>query len=142
MRLKQIAVLAIISSLVFMMLLVSCQSNEQLEFARYYSSGSMVYQNRCQNCHGRNGEGLQQLIPPLTDSVYLRANKNTLACAIKYGQKGKITIQHKNFEQQMPATELTQIEIAYVLTYVGNSFGNRLGTIDVEQVERDLGKCL
>jgi mono/diheme cytochrome c family protein len=142
MRVKLISGIAILFGFVAITLIVSCQSNEELEFARYYSSGSLVYQKRCQNCHGRNGEGLQQLIPPLTDSLYLKANKNMLACAIKYGQKGKITIHNKAFEAQMPATDLPQIDIASVLTYITNSFGNKLGAINVQQVESDLGKCL
>src|SRR5471030_1233044 len=81
---------------------ISCQSEEQIEFKRYYSAGSLVYQTRCQNCHGAHGEGLQALIPPLTDSIYLKANKEVLACIVKYGLSEKITIKNKVFEEKMP----------------------------------------
>jgi mono/diheme cytochrome c family protein len=121
--------------------IVSCRSDEQVEFDRYFSSGSLVYQAHCQNCHGTNGEGLQGLMPPLTDSVFLKANKTTLACSVKYGMKGKITISKRRFEGQMPPNDLAPIEIANVLTYVTNSFGNKMGTINSEQVEGDLAKC-
>jgi mono/diheme cytochrome c family protein len=119
----------------------SCQSDEQIEFERYYSSGSLVYQTRCQNCHGIHGEGLQSLIPPLTDSIYLKANKKNLACFIKYGLNEKIIIKNKAFEEKMPSNNLSPIEIANVLTYITNSFGNKSGTITNQMMEEDLVKC-
>jgi mono/diheme cytochrome c family protein len=129
--------------LMLSILIISCQSDEQLEFKRYYSAGSLVYQTHCQNCHGANGEGLQGLMPPLTDSVFLKTNKATLACFVKYGLKEKITISKRPFYSQMPPSDdLPPIEIANVLTYVTNSFGNNMGTINADQVAGDLGKCL
>ena len=119
----------------------SCQSDEQIEFERYYSAGSLVYQTRCQNCHGAHGEGLQALIPPLTDSIYFKANKEVLACVIKYGLNKKISIKNKAFEEKMPANNLSPIEIANVLTYITNSFGNKSVTVTNQQVEEDLAKC-
>jgi hypothetical protein len=40
-----------------------------------------------------------------------------------------ITINGKNYEGAMPANDLAPIDIAKVLTYIGNSFGNKMGTI-------------
>jgi mono/diheme cytochrome c family protein len=124
-----------------MALFVSCQSEDELEFNRYYSNGRVIYQNKCQNCHGAKGEGLQSLIPPLTDSVYLKINKTALACAVKYGLKGKLTISQKEFDGQMPANDATGIELAEVLTYINNSFGNKMGVVTSQQVNTDLSKC-
>jgi mono/diheme cytochrome c family protein len=137
MKLKIIAGIGFI----LFMLIVSCQSDEQLEFKRYYSAGSLVYQTHCQNCHGANGEGLQELMPPLTDSVFLKTNKARLACFVKFGLKEKVIISKRPFEGQMPPNDLPPIEIANVLTYVTNSFGNKMGTINSDQVDGDLGKC-
>ena len=120
---------------------VSCQNDGQIEFNRFYSNGSVVYQAHCQNCHGAKGEGLQGLIPSLNDSSYLKNNKNTLACQLNNGLKGKIMILNKEFEGEMPASKLSPLEIAQVLTYVTNSFGNKLGTINTDQVNADLAKC-
>ena len=119
----------------------SCQSETQLEFKRYYSAGSLVYQTKCQNCHGAKGEGLAALIPPLTDQDYLSKNKALLACFVKNGLKGKINVSGRTFEGEMPATDLSTIEIAEVITYVTNLFGNKSGTITSNQVENDLKKC-
>ncbi|WP_184549937.1 c-type cytochrome [Mucilaginibacter sp. FT3.2] len=120
---------------------VSCQSDKQVEFNRYYSGGSAIYQAHCENCHGAKGEGLQALIPPLTDSIYLKNNKASLSCYIKKGLKGKIIIHEREFEGEMPVDDLAPIEIAKVLTYVTNSFGNKMGTIDLQRVQADLEKC-
>jgi mono/diheme cytochrome c family protein len=123
-------------------LIISCQSSDSLEFNRYYSEGSVVYQTHCQNCHGQHGEGLNGLIPPLTDSVFLKKNSDQLPCAVMFGLKGKITIGKRLFEGQMPAASgLANIEIAQALTYITNSFGNKMGIFNVDMVNGDLVKC-
>jgi len=123
-------------------IVISCQSEEQLDFKRYYSSGSLVYKQKCQNCHGANGEGLTSLVPPLTDSDYLKKNKAVLACMVKYGIKETIiTINGKGYEGAMPPTDLAPVEIAQVLTYLSNSFGNHMGTITSDTVSKDLETC-
>ncbi len=126
---------------IIILFIVSCESEESIEFKRYYSSGALVYQEHCQNCHGTNGEGLSALIPPLTDSAFLKKNKNLLACFITIGLKGQITIKGKTFDDAMPANDLSPIEVAQVLTYIGNSFGNKLNTINEQVVQADLAKC-
>ncbi len=123
-------------------LIIACQGGDTLEFNRYYAEGSVVYQTHCQNCHGQHGEGLNGLIPPLTDSIFLKNNLHQLACLVQNGLAGKITIGKRLFEAKMPAaTGLANIEIAQALTYITNSFGNKLGIVNVEMVNADLGKC-
>jgi len=137
MKLKVISGISLLLAILFF----SCQSDKELEFSRYYTAGSVIYQNKCQNCHGANGQGLLALMPPLTDSVYLKANKDILACYIKFGIKAKVTIGNKQFDGAMPANDFAPIDIAEVLTYVTNSFGNKMGTIPSEQVDDDLKGC-
>ena len=137
----KLTITSIIAFVLLVFIIVSCQSEGGLEFDRYYSGGSLLYQSRCQNCHGANGEGLAALIPPLTDSVYLRNNKAALACITKNGLKGKVTISGRTFEGQMPYTDMAPIEIAKVLTYISNSFGNKMGVVTTQQIEEDLKKC-
>ncbi len=133
--------LLVIITLIIPILLFSCQNEQQVEFDRYYTAGNVIYQSRCQNCHGEKGEGLNGLIPPLTDSTYLKTNKAALACSIKFGLKGKITVVNKEFEGEMPANDLAPVEIAEVLTYVSNSFGNKTGTITLDMANKYLAGC-
>ena len=137
MKLKVIGIIAILLVVVG----ASCQSDDQIEFKRYYSGGSLVYQQHCQNCHGDKGQGLSALIPPLTDSIYLKNNKRKLACFIKNGLKGKITVAGRSFDDQMQPDDIAPLEIAKVLTYVTNSFGNKMGTVTLQQVQDDLKNC-
>jgi mono/diheme cytochrome c family protein len=138
MKLKVIGFIALALSVI----IISCQSEDQLEFKRYYIGGQLLYQQKCQNCHAAKGEGLSSLIPPLTDTAYLKKNKAKLACIVKYGIKETIiTINGKSYEGAMPATDLAPVEIAKILTYVGNSFGNKMGTITSDIIEADLQKC-
>lgn len=137
MKLKVIAAVCFLLA----MLIYSCGEND-ITFKRYYTTGSVIYTTHCQNCHGSDGLGLSALMPPLTDSAFLRKNKSALACYIKYGIKSKLlVINKKPYDADMPLTDLSPIEIAEVLTYVGNSFGNNMGLVPVEQVNGDLAKC-
>ncbi|RZA01097.1 MAG: c-type cytochrome [Sphingobacteriaceae bacterium] len=132
-------IISIIALLV--VILISCQSQDELEFKRYYTTGKVVYQSKCQNCHGDNGQGLSALIPPLTDSVYLQANKHELPCIIKHGLNKPITVHGKAFLGQMPATDLAPVEMAEVITYITNSFGNKMGVTTTQMAEDDLNEC-
>ncbi len=127
--------------LLIIAVIASCQNEQQVDYNRYYSAGAEVFQSHCQNCHGDKGQGLAALIPPLTDSAFLRANKSGLPCYVQNGLKGKIQVSKREFESQMPAVTLTNIEIAQVLTFISNSFGNKMGLINNDDVERDLKNC-
>lgn len=140
----KLKVVSCIGSVIFLLCIgtfTSCENDEQIEFNRYYSLGGLIYQGHCQNCHGAKGEGLQALIPPLNDPSYLKAHINQLPCLIKGGMKEKITINNKAFEGEMPPADLPAIQVAGVLTYITNSFGNKTGRITVEAVEASLKNC-
>lgn len=120
----------------------SCQNQESIDLQNYVSSGKDIYQTKCQNCHGEKGEGLGLLAPPLTDTVFLKKHKPEIACYIKYGLDKAITINGKMYQEKMPAfAELTDIEIAQVMAYITNSFGNKQGFYDYDKVSADLKKC-
>ena len=124
------------------MVVNACQSASEIEMAKYLSNGKDIYQARCQNCHGEKGEGLGELAPPLTDTVFLKANKQKLACFIKNGASQPMLINGKTYQEKMPAfKDLHDIDIAQVIVYITNSFGNKQGMYKHQQVTEDLGKC-
>ena len=127
--------------LILMSLIYACESDSSIEFKQYYASGTIVYQQHCQNCHGSKGEGLAALIPPLTDTALLKTIKNQLPCILQNGLKGEIKVMGRPFNGQMPAAGLTPIEIAQVITYVGNSFGNKVGLVNGYDIPGKLAKC-
>lgn len=120
----------------------SCQNENSLDYKRYYVNGKNIYEKNCQSCHGADGKGLGTLYPPLTDSTYLKLNKNKLACLIRNGQEGQIKINNIIYEGLMPGNEtLADIDIAQVIVYITNSFGNKQGFYDAEKVTNDLKTC-
>ena len=108
----------------------SCQNEQAIRKAQYTVNGRSVYTAHCERCHGAKGEGLGTLYPPLTDSTIVTARRGALPCLVKYGTT------------EMPANAtLSPIEIAYVLTYIGNSFGNSTAQFTQEEVQAALAAC-
>ena len=123
-------------------LIQACQSEEEIVYARYYVNGKGLYEKYCQNCHAPDGSGLKNLYPPLTDTVYMKDNLGKLACIVKYGINDTITVNGRIYDSKMPATtELTDIDVTQILVYIGNSFGNNLGTFDMKEVNSRLKEC-
>ena len=123
-------------------IIYSCQSASEMEQAKYLTGGKDIYIANCQNCHGVNGEGLGELAPPLTDTVFLKENKSQLACLIKHGANKPMLVNGKTYHEKMPAFEhLENMDIAQVIVYITNSFGNKQGMYAHQAVEADLINC-
>ncbi|MXV16315.1 c-type cytochrome [Pedobacter sp. HMF7056] len=117
----------------------SCQDSSQLNYAWYYANGKQLYEQHCQNCHNADGSGLGALIPPLTDTVFMKERSGSLPCLVRDGVKGKMIVGGKPFDGEMPGNnKLADIDIAAVLTYVTNSFGNKQGIYETKRV----GACV
>lgn len=112
-----------------------------------YSQGQILYENFCQNCHNEEGKALRQLIPPLAASDYLVNHKEELACIIKYGIKGEIVVNGVTYNQEMPAFEemydakILDVEIANIINYINNSWGNDNGYTSLQTVQENLKRC-
>lgn len=138
---KKILIPFIFCGLVIGVFLNAC-NEDSIKYQSYYSSGSALYNTHCSNCHMDDGQGLAALIPPLTDTIFLKNNRTKLPCFINYGLKDTIIINGKTYDGVMPAEKhLAPIEIAKLLTYVTNNFGNKQGIYEVVEVEENLRKC-
>ena len=122
-------------------IIYSCQSAEQLQQDMYYTNGRDLYLKHCQNCHGANGEGLAKLSPPLTDTLFLKENKSMIACYIKNGLTDTITVHGVKYDVPMPEHNFANIDIAQLIVYITNTFGNKQGHYTPEQVATDLSAC-
>lgn len=124
------------------MVFQSCQDEASITYKLYYVNGKGLYEKKCQSCHGADGRGLGTLYPPLTDTTYLRTNKNKLACIIRNGMSGPISINNISYDDNMPGDEnIANIDLAQVITYINNSFGNSQGLYDLKSLEADLKAC-
>ncbi len=121
--------------------IISCQDANRIQYDMYYTNGRDLYISYCQNCHGAKGEGLAALAPPLTDTTYLKTNKTKMACYIKNGLTDTIVVNGTRYEGKMPAENFANIDIAQIIVYVTNSFGNKQGNYSQEQIAADLNNC-
>lgn len=120
----------------------SCQTETSLNYKQYFVNGKSIYEKNCQSCHGADGKGLGTLYPPLTDTTFLKLNKRNLVCIIRNGQQGEIKINNILYDEIMPGNEtLADIDIAQVIVYITNSFGNNQGFYDAETATKDLKTC-
>ncbi|MFB6349078.1 copper-containing nitrite reductase [Moraxella marmotae] len=97
--------------------------------------GEAIYNANCAACHQPGGTGVPNAFPPLAKSDYLLADKTRGIHAIKKGLSGKLTVNGKEFNSVMPAVNLNDEQIANVLTYVLNSWGNDGGEVTVDEVK-------
>jgi len=86
--------------------------------------GESVFVNNCQACHQANGAGVADAFPPLAKSDYLNADKVRAIKAVTGGLEGKLTVNSKTFNGVMPAWDLPDEDIANVMTYIYNNWGN------------------
>jgi nitrite reductase (NO-forming) len=88
--------------------------------------GKQVYMGLCFACHQADGKGLPGAFPPLAGSDYLLADHNRAIRTVLKGLTGAVTVNGKKYESAMPPQEavLTDSQIADVLTYVYNTWGN------------------
>lgn len=128
-------------SLALISIFYSCQTADKVQLDAYYVNGRDIYIAQCQNCHGTNGEGLAELTPPLTDSVFMKKNKSQIACIIKHGFSTPVTVHGKVYEGKMPGFNMADIDLAQVIVYITNGFGHKQGMYTNQQVAKDLTKC-
>lgn len=114
---------------------------ENLRFNQYKVKGMQLYQQHCVACHQPNGEGLAALYPPLKNSDYLLEDLARAACVIKNGQVEQIVVNGQTYSQMMPPVEVSPLEIAEIITYITNEWGNEKGLTGVKEVEKWLQEC-
>ncbi len=122
------------------LIIVSCQSEEKVKLEQYYIGGKEIYEQNCANCHQKDGKGLQNLYPTIVGSDFLK-NKEKVILAIKNGISGEITVNGKKYNQAMPANNhLQNLDIAEVVTYIYNEWGNEKTITETKFVEQIINK--
>ncbi|MFC5412071.1 c-type cytochrome [Larkinella bovis] len=98
--------------------------------------GSKVYGVYCAACHQRNGRGDSQRFPPLAESEWVLGDKNRLIEVLLKGLEGPIEVKGQSYNNVMPQHDFLKDEdIAEVLTFVRQSFGNSASAISADEVK-------
>jgi len=103
--------------------------------AERIKAGEAVFANNCSACHQPNGAGVPDAFPPLAKSDYLKNDKAKIVQTVTGGLSGKLKVNGKAFDGVMPAWDLPDEDIANVLTYVYNSWGNGGGEVTPADVK-------
>ncbi len=88
-------------------------------------AGKSTYNAVCMACHMDSGQGIPSVFPPLAKSDYLMEDADRAIKNLIKGLSGEIEVNGKKYNQVMPASGLDDQDIADVLNYVMNSWGNK-----------------
>ncbi|MEM0517130.1 MULTISPECIES: copper-containing nitrite reductase [Aequorivita] len=106
-----------------------------LSFEEKMKFGKDKYMATCVACHQGNGQGIPNAFPPLANSDYLNADVDRAIDIVLHGLSGEITVNGKKYNSVMTAQALSDQDVANVLTYVYNSWGNNKTDVTPEMVE-------
>lgn len=103
--------------------------DEQMKF------GKEVYMQNCFACHQNEGQGIPNAFPPLAKSDYLNADVNRAIGVVINGLSGEITVNGKTYNSVMTRQLISSDDVANVLTYVYNSWGNSKKVVTKKMVD-------
>ena len=125
---------------------VAAPSHLSAEHKKLFVEGSEIYmrEGHCITCHQGNGKGLPDSgFPPLVGTKWTTGNSDRLIKLTLKGLMGPIEVMGRKY-RQVPMTPfehmLNDQEIASVLTYVRNSFGNKASPIEPSRVSKIRGE--
>ena len=113
--------------------------------AKAYSLGGEVFHREahCATCHQPNGMGLDPAWPPLVGSPWVTGSEDRLIKIALHGLTGKIEVKGKVYDPEKGVPPMTAFEsllndneMAAVLTYVRNSWGNKAAPVIPETVKK------
>ncbi len=100
-------------------------------------AGEALFAGTCSVCHQSNGAGLPGVFPPLAKSDWLGADPRRAIAVVLNGMSGPIKVNAQDYNSVMPPmSQLNDDEIANILTYVANSWGNAGGRVDRADVAK------
>jgi len=122
----------------FTVVLISILSCSTKGFKR----GKILYDAYCSDCHMNDGSGLEGLFPPMDKSDYLKKHKLDLACIIRYGLEGKISVNGKEYNQKMEGfPKIAESDIANIVNYINFKFLGEEEYVNIKQIKDMLSNC-
>lgn len=105
------------------------------------AAGQLVYEQNCLVCHQVDGGGVPHLNPPLSQTDYVLGEKARIIGVVLNGLDTHEPINDEVYSNVMPAHDfLPDQQIADVLTFVRNSFGNKASAVLAAEVAAERGK--
>lgn len=112
-------------------------NNSQQQTSGPEHPGKAVFTKYCLSCHQADGSGVPGMYPPLGVGSWAGKDPKELIAVMMKGLNGKIEVNGETFNGFMPSqAQLTDEEIADVLSYIRSSFGNNFDPVDVKLVKK------
>jgi nitrite reductase (NO-forming) len=108
----------------------------------HQNMGAKLFVDNCAMCHQENGKGLSGVFPPVANSDFLKNiarldNRSPLIKIIRKGLSGKILVNGLEYNNVMTGfPSLSDQEVAGILTYITNSWGNSAKKFTAEEVRK------
>jgi hypothetical protein len=97
--------------------------------------GRQLFFKNCLICHQMTGHGVPGAYPPLVKSDFMTADRERAVRILCEGINKEIQVNGKKFNGIMPPVVIEDQEVADVLTYVFNSWGNSGEPFSAHQVK-------
>ncbi len=110
---------------------------QKIDLRASVDRGKVTYEAYCASCHMVQGEGLENIFPPLAKSDYLK-DKNRLIKIVLLGARGPMKVNGVEYNGEKTGFNLTDQEVADLLNYVRNSWGNNGEAIRPSDVQPGL----
>lgn len=125
-----------ISTVLLIALTAFAFTSQQPDIKASVQRGKKVYEANCLSCHQPDGKGMPGMNPPLVKTKQVLGNKTQLINIILIGLDEEMVINGETYLNPMPSQpHLKDQEIADVLTYVRNSFGNKASLVTTAEVK-------
>lgn len=125
----------ILSSVVLICCFYICSAQKSFDLKASILRGKDVYTAYCITCHMEQGEGMEDVYPPLAKSDYMMADKKRSVQQVLYGASGEMKVNGKTYNAEMTGFDLTDQEASDLLNYIRNAFGNKGGAITADEVK-------
>jgi mono/diheme cytochrome c family protein len=114
------------------------EEKEALRVERKVASGGKIFAARCASCHQANGLGIAGQYPPLAGSKWVTSDPGLISNIILKGLKGEIIVKGEKYGTSaainMAAVPINDREIANVVTYVRQAWGNKASELSEDEV--------
>ncbi|HRN56971.1 MAG TPA: cytochrome c [Agriterribacter sp.] len=135
MRRRLIPVNVVIAALLFVLL--SLDMDQTKPPPAVMEKGKAIYGKECLGCHQPDGLGVPGVNPSLAQTEWVLGPKGRLIKIVVNGLTDPIETDGDIFHDPSPPhLHLTNQEVADVLTYVRNSFGNKASAVTAREVKK------
>jgi len=100
-----------------------------------YPKGAKIYKEKCIICHQASGEGIPGAFPPLKNSDYLMADPIRAVAQTLNGSHEEMVVNGITYTAPMTPQVDTKEDAVAVINYILNAWGNKGGTVTLDDVK-------